>query len=301
MNRPPVLSDDGSLMDSAAAPATNQVMRGYMVLRNAIGLIAVALPFAVYLGNWIIFSHHRVACLPPVGNQLPDSLSGYYYSHMRNVFVGAMCAAGVFLIFYRGDDRLERVVTNIAGVFAVGIAMFPTSPPHVSPGCGPVPAMVPQPAPHAGIIAWVHTGCLVGLMASIAFMAVRFAREHTEEQKSKMVAEDQEVERDTRLKGRNKKLYYGCIAAMLAAFIFAGVQQLFKGHLKAQAPWLFYAEMVAFLAFGVAWFVKGRAIVQFRNTWRSAGKALSSAIHRRSSRGSADVQLDPDSEPTGAF
>jgi len=300
MNRPPELSDDGSLMDSAATPETNQVMRGYMVLRNAIGLIAVALPFAVYLGNWIIFSHHRFACLLPVGNQLPDSLSGYYYSHMRNFFVGSMCAAGVFLIFYRGDDRLERIVTNIAGVFAVGIAFFPTSPPHVSRGCGSVPTILPEPAPHASIIAWVHTGCLVGLMASIALMAVRFAREHSEEQKRNMVAEDQEVERDSRLKGRSKKLYYGCIGAMLAAFIFAGVQQLFKGHLKAQAPWLYYAEMVAFLAFGGAWFVKGRAIVQFLNTWRSAKQRLSGVIHRRPSRGSADLQLGPDSEPTAA-
>src|SRR5215469_12628614 len=122
----------GGTMDSAAnpapaKPAPNQVVRSYMVLRTAIGVIAVGLTFAVFLGNWIIFSHHRFACLLPVGNQLPDSLSGYYYSHMRNVFVGGMCAAGVFLLFYRGNDRLERRLTDAAGAFAIAIALFPTS------------------------------------------------------------------------------------------------------------------------------------------------------------------------------
>src|SRR5215469_16572116 len=98
----------GGTMNSPATPATNQVVRSYMVLRNAIGVIAVGLTFVVFLGNWIIFSHHRFSCLLPVGNQLPDSLSGYYYSHMRDVFVAGMCATGVFLIFYRGDDLVER-------------------------------------------------------------------------------------------------------------------------------------------------------------------------------------------------
>jgi hypothetical protein len=273
-------------MEGTRAPATNQVastnqvMRSYMVLRNVIGLIAVGLPFAVYLGNWIIFSHHRFGCLLPIGNDLPDSLSGYYYSHMRNLFVGGMCAAGVFLFFYRGDDRWETVTTDLAGLFAVGIAFFPTTRPNISPAssCGPVTAILPQPSPHGTYIAWVHTGCLVGLMAAIAIMALRYTREYSEDEKNKMVAEDQEVERDARLKSRNKKFYYGCVAGLIAAGIFAAVQQVFNGHLKAEAPWLFYAELVAFVAFGVAWFVKGRAIVQLRQTVDVAKGRLTRAI-----------------------
>jgi hypothetical protein len=263
--------------------STNQVMRSYMVLRNVIGLIAVGLPFAVFIGNWIIFSHHRFGCLLPIGNDLPDSLSGYYYSHMRNLFVGGMCAAGVFLFFYRGDDRWETLTTNLAGLFAVGIAFFPTTRPNISPtsSCGPVTAILPEPSPHATYIAWVHTGCLIGLMAAIAFMALRYTREYTEDEKNKMVAEDQEIERDPRLKSRNKKLYYGCVGGMLAAGIFAVVQQLFNSRLKAQAPWLFYAELVAFVAFGVAWFVKGQAIAQLRQSVAAAKGSLARAIRSR--------------------
>jgi hypothetical protein len=272
-------------MDSAAAPATNQVIRSYMVLRNAIGVIAVGLTFVVFLGNWAIFSHHRFACLLPIGNQLPDSLSGYYYSHMRDVFVVGMCAAGVFLFFYRGDDRWERWLTNAAGAFALAIALFPTSQPHVSPGCGPVTLILPQPAPHESDLAKVHTGCLIGLMATIALVVWRYTRDHSEEQKSKMVAEDQEVERNSGLKSRHNKWYYGCIAAMIAAGIFALIQEfMFSNQVKADAPWLFYAELVAFVAFGVAWFVKGRAARQFRNGVRSAKATLGRVNQRRQSK-----------------
>jgi hypothetical protein len=274
-------------MDSAAATTRNQVIRSYMVLRNAIGVLGVGLPFAVYLGNWIIFSHHRLGCLLPIGNELPDSLSGYYYSHMRNVFVGGMCVAGVFLMFYRGDDPLERWLTNFAGLFAVGIAMFPTTAPSISQAssCGPVTPIMPQPSPHGSAIAWVHAVCLIGLMAAIAFMALRFTRQYTDEQKNAMVAEDREIEQDSGLKSRNKKYYYGCVAAMVAAGALALVQQfVFNKHVKALAPWLFYAEMIAFLAFGVAWFVKGRAIIQFRKSLRAANATLAGAIRRRPSK-----------------
>ena len=275
--------------------STNQVMRSYMVLRNVIGLIAVGLPFAVYLGNWIIFSHHRFGCLLPIGNDLPDSLSGYYYSHMRNLFVGGMCAAGLFLFFYRGDDRWETLTTNFAGLFAVGIAFFPTTQPNISTTsvCGPVTAILPQPSPHATYIAWVHTGCLVGLMAASAFMALRYTREYSEDEKNKMVAEDQEIERDARLKSRNKKLYYGCVAGMLVAAVFALAQELFNDRLKAQAPWLFYAELIAFAAFGIAWFVKGRAIVQLRQSVDAAKGTLARVMRsRRQKANRADPSAD---------
>jgi len=206
---------------------------------------------------------------------------------MRDVFVGGMCAAGVFLIFYRGDDRWERWLTNLAGFFAVGIALFPTTAPNISPtsSCGPVTPIMPQPAPHGSAIALVHAGCLIGLMAGIAFMALRWARQYTDSQKIAMVREDQEIERDPGLKMRNKRLYYGCVVAMAAAGALALIQEFaFSQQVKAQAPWLFYAEMVAFLAFGVAWFVKGRAIMGFRRSLRTARETLTGAIRRRPSK-----------------
>ena len=44
---------------------TNGLIINYMTLRRLIGWMGVCLPFVVYLGNWVIFTHHVTACLLP--------------------------------------------------------------------------------------------------------------------------------------------------------------------------------------------------------------------------------------------
>jgi hypothetical protein len=261
------------------AAASNQLAGSYMTLRKAIGWVAVCLPFAVFLGNWVIFSRHVGDCLVPISNKLPDSLSGYYYSHMRDAFVGGMWAAGVFLIFYRGSDRLERWVTNFAGLFAIGIALFPTTPPTSEVlqknSCGPVTPIVLQPAPSGSAIGVVHVVCLCGLMTMIALMAWRFTRSYSGDEIDAMTADDRQVELNPSLKRRNNRIYWGCIAAMAVAGAFALIQEFaFSPAVKSEAPWLLYAETVAFLAFGTAWFVKGRALLALGNAVRTVRTTL---------------------------
>jgi hypothetical protein len=52
-------------------------------------------------------------------------ISMYYYSGMRDVFVGALCAIGLFMFFYRGNDKWDNWMGNIAGFCAFCIAWFP--------------------------------------------------------------------------------------------------------------------------------------------------------------------------------
>jgi hypothetical protein len=47
---------------------------------------------------------------------------------MRDVFVGTLFATGVFLFCYRGPDRQDNVLTNIAGGAAIAIGLFPMDP-----------------------------------------------------------------------------------------------------------------------------------------------------------------------------
>ena len=269
---------------SRGGPESNQLVRNYMTLRKAIGWIGVLLPFVIFLGNWIIFSHHVAGCLVPIGDNLPDSLSGYYYSHMRDVFVGGMWAAGVFLFFYTGHDTFARVATNFAGLAALGIALFPTNPPTSeylqTNTCGPVTPVVLQPSPHGSAVGIVHVACLCGLMLMIALMAWRFTRQYTDDQIAVMTDDDREIEQNPRLKGRNNRIYWGCVVALVAAGAFAIIQEwVFTGPIKTDAPWLLYAETVAFLAFGTAWFVKGRALLGIGNAYRTTRSALTGARH----------------------
>ncbi len=97
-------------------PARNQLI-SYLTLRRATGLIGILLPAVLITGNRLVFSA-----------PLPLSLSDYYYTHMRNVLVGALIVLGVFMLCYVGYDEWDRWITNGAGLFLIGIAFFPTAP-----------------------------------------------------------------------------------------------------------------------------------------------------------------------------
>ena len=92
-------------------------VRSYFFFRKGIGVIGVAFPIVLVIGT--VISQRSLG--------FSDSISAYYYSVMRNVFVGILCAIGVFLICYR-YEHLDDLVSTLAGVFAIGVALFPTAP-----------------------------------------------------------------------------------------------------------------------------------------------------------------------------
>ena len=89
----------------------------YMLLRQLIGVIGIALPFALILGNRLLGNEHW----------LQESISHYFYSYMHIAFVGVLCILGGVLISYREKSYLfaNRVAT-FAGSFAILVAAFPT-------------------------------------------------------------------------------------------------------------------------------------------------------------------------------
>src|SRR5258708_38213891 len=119
----------------------------YMSLRRAVEAIGILLPL-VLAGLNMLFGWAVV---------LQGSISGYYYTAARGVLVGSLCAIGVFLFTYRGYDRRDDVLTNAAGLFAIGVALFPTAPPN--------------PSSWSTVAGYVHACCAVllfGVLAAIA-------------------------------------------------------------------------------------------------------------------------------------
>lgn len=57
------------------------------------------------------------------------TISGFYYSAVRPVFVGSLCALGVCLVVYRGSSDEENVALNLSGFLAVVVALVPTPAP----------------------------------------------------------------------------------------------------------------------------------------------------------------------------
>ena len=92
------------------------ILSTYFTLRMGIVVLSVALPLILYFGGKL------------GGIDLLNSMSAYYGAHdglMRNWLVGILWAVGSFLYLYKGYSTLENILLNLAGAFAVGVAMVP--------------------------------------------------------------------------------------------------------------------------------------------------------------------------------
>lgn len=73
------------------------------------------------------------------------SISAYFYTPVRSVFVGTLCAMGVCLIAIKGRDRpREDLMLNLAGMCAPVVALCPT-PLEDRSACGGAESCVPAP------------------------------------------------------------------------------------------------------------------------------------------------------------
>ena len=82
--------------------STNPVVLSYYTMRRMVGFIALALPFALAAGS-ILAALLGSGHLPhPL---LQRSISDYYYTPMRDIYVGSLCAIAAFLACSRGYDR----------------------------------------------------------------------------------------------------------------------------------------------------------------------------------------------------
>lgn len=90
------------------------VTKTYNYLR--IGMIGAV----VLLAASIIWERLKVDCWP-------TSISAYYYTPVRAIFVGSMIAVGLSLIVYKGRTPLEDTFLNFAGMLAPVVAIAPTT------------------------------------------------------------------------------------------------------------------------------------------------------------------------------
>lgn len=95
--------------------STTPELISFQTTRKAVGWLGVLLPFALWWGGELI-----------TGTNLQPSISHYYYTHMREVFVGVLCAVSLFLFTYKGYNKLDSYSANLAGIFSLLVAIFPT-------------------------------------------------------------------------------------------------------------------------------------------------------------------------------
>ena len=201
-----------------------EIVASYRFLRRAIGLLGGLLPIVVPLGYSISTGDYRL---------LP-SISSYYYTDMRNIFVAILCAVGVFLICYR-YERIDDVLSYVAGVSSIGIALCPPVPPDASTA-----------ARVAGVVHVVLAAVFFVTMALICWFL--FTRS------------DLPAQARTAQKNIRNGIYRVCGAVIAVFTALAGASSLLpKSFVDSYHP-LYWCEAVATLSFGVAWWIKGETL-----------------------------------------
>ena len=195
---------------------TQPYIRSYIFMRFAIGVLGVALPLQL-LAEPLFFN----------GQPSPrGSLSAYYYSGMREFFVGVLWAIGVFLVTYKFAERSkESRVSTYAGLAAIVVALFPTERPGDGFALTPLQAQIGEETVEG--IHFGSAGAFIALLALISFYFGKFGH-------------------------ARRRLHYACAATIVAALAFAA----FAGITGEPDKGLLFAEVLAVLAFTVSWMAK---------------------------------------------
>jgi len=199
-------------------------------LRLFIGVIGRALPLVCYLGG-------RVFAGLPLG----PSISSYYYTNAGDAFVGAMIGVAMFLVTYRGYERLDDIVSSATGAMGVGIALFPCLN-HAFDKVGFFNLSV-------GVSNVIHSAS-AGLFFLLLAINSIFIFTMTDD-KSSM----------TDNKKKRNVVYVACGLVIVACLVALGVLHAFftQDYLDGKT-WVFFIETALLEAFGVSWLVKGETL-----------------------------------------
>lgn len=196
----------------------------YVSLRVGIGVIAFLLPLLL----WGIGSLLKI--------ELQTSMSAYYHTRMRDVFVGCLFAIGAFLYLYKGFSVQENQALNLAGLFAIGIALLPT---HV-----PIDGTADFTSPR------LHTVCAVSFFTLIAYVCWFRAEDTLKKMKN---VKRRAMYRQT----------YRTLSGLMVLLPCAGAFLIFvldKGRDYNESRVVFVIEMAAIWVFAAFWMIKGREI-----------------------------------------
>ncbi len=212
---------------SIPSGAPRKLELSYLALRTTVGTIGIALPWVLATGGW----PHEPSWLQP-------SLSAYYYTGMRNIFVAILFFIGVFLAVTRGYDWKDELAGWISGPCAIGVALFPTT----RPNC---------PALETDLIGKVHYGCAAVLFVTLGLMSLCL-----------FTKSSSKVDRTDEKKKRNV-VYKICGIAILVSITCIGVLHFFAPEKRCEWPHSeFWLETIAVEAFGFAWLTKGETIIK---------------------------------------
>jgi uncharacterized membrane protein len=227
-------------LDERTDPAALYV-RSYLITRTVVGFLGILLPIAFIIGE-AFYLRGDV--------EVRGSISAYYHTSMRDLFVAGLSVIGFLLMTYMSAQTKtwDFWLSLVAGVAVVGVAFFPTRRPGLASGA-PVCGTEPAPAGCAPVqqalgetaTAVIHFTCAAIFILSLAAIAFLFAHR------------EKKFENDMRMAVVQRICGWAIIAA-IAWVILGFVVNLTIWELTP----LYVGEVVSVWAFGISWLLKGR-------------------------------------------
>lgn len=239
------MKNDESFVDkSAYSHSGRDEIISYQKLRAFIGITGILLPIVVVLGCGLFGAGSY---------SWQISISHYYYSTMHIAFVCILCVLGGFLITYKGKNKWESRLSNLAGFFAFGIASFPTKFKGFLPEQGGSNQYLQLMKEVTEFWKYIHFGFAGGLFTCFVIFCLYFF------QKPDTAYSGEEQKKFERRKLVYKICGWVIIVSILMIGLFNFVIESDKG-IWAYSTFIF--ETTSLWAFGIAWLVKGSAVLK---------------------------------------
>ena len=188
----------------------------HRTMKLIVGVVAITLP-----GLTSLFAKASLA-----------SISASYWEGgpSQSIFIGFLFAIASFLLAYNGYSRPEMILSKVASVASLGIALFP--------------CQCDQPA--AGVPV-VHFASAATMFLILAFFCYAFYRR-------------------ARAKGHSEAnvraiIYVVCGVAIVLSILVLALDAVLGRPLSGRLPRLtFYGEATALIAFGISWLIASRTL-----------------------------------------
>jgi uncharacterized membrane protein YobD (UPF0266 family) len=203
----------------------------YLAMRRLIGILGIALPIIVVAGGFI-----------QDGTAIQGSISGYYYTNMHDFFIGILCGVTLFLLSYKGYKKIDDIIGNMSGVFALGMMIFPTSM-----FSGKV-VKVGMFLINDNISEYIHLAFGALFFLSLSFNSIFLFTKRGPGVLSKE-------------KKRRNIIYRICGIVMIMAIVCISIYMIFLRNTSiSKINPVLILESIALIAFGISWLVKGNTL-----------------------------------------
>lgn len=204
-----------NLIPGIKTPEKNDQIISYYALRILIGASGILLPFLLIIGKLVSENSFTIEF----------SVSDYYDNKTAgDILVGILFVLGFFLMTYKGYDKTDNRAANLGCIFALGVALCPTTSQNHT-------------------IHILHFVFAVLLFSVFIFFSIYLFRKSG-------------PGRRTKQKNNRNKVYLVCGIIMILCIASIAISMIWLEEKSIKYHLVFWFESIALISFGISWVTK---------------------------------------------